>query len=102
MKVELSGFLYWQKDKYTGAESFQFLHWDCRQWPINERDGRLFIKEHSFAVDIPSDFDPVPSQIADLEAEKVKARADFQARVTELDRQIQSLLAIEHQEASHG
>ena len=97
MKVELNGFLYWKKDNYTGAESFQFLHWDCRQRSIQERDGRVFVKEHSFAVDIPSDFDPVPSQIADLEAEKVKARADFQARITEIDRRIQSLQAIEHE-----
>ena len=32
-----------------------------------------------------------------LEAEKQKARAEFQKRVTEIDRQIQSLLAIEHE-----
>jgi len=33
--------------------------------------------------------------VAALEAEKQKARAEFQKRITEIDRQIQSLLAIE-------
>ena len=47
--------------------------------------------------DVPDDFDPRPQQVAALEAEKQKARAEFHARVTEIDRQIQSLLAIEHE-----
>lgn len=42
----------------------------------------------------------LPCQIAALEAQKQKARADFQWTVTEIDRQIKSLLAIEHVEAA--
>lgn len=102
MKVELTGFLYWKKDPYSGKHSFEFLHWDCRTWDAKDRQGRVFIKEQSIAVEVPDNFDPVPGQIAALEEQKRKARADFQRTVTEIDRQIQSLLAIEHvQEDSH-
>lgn len=64
--------------------------------------GYTTVMPYSIEVEIPDAFDPTAAQVAMLEAAKQKARADFQARVTELDRQIQSLLAIEHKEASHG
>jgi hypothetical protein len=56
----------------------------------------VLIGPHSFDVELPDDFDPRPAKIAALEEAKRKARADFAARITELDAQIQSLLAIEN------
>ena len=93
MKIELKGYLFCRL--YGGKPEFELLPWDCRIWDAASVDGRVFVTEHTTTVEVPDDFDPRPQQVASLEAEKQKARADFQARITEIDRQIQSLLAIE-------
>ena len=93
MKIELKGFLFCRL--YGGKTEFELLPWDCRAWAEATRDSRIFVQEHTITVEVPDDFDPRPQQVAALEAEKQKARAAFQARITEIDRQIQSLLAIE-------
>ena len=96
MKIQVTGFVFW-KTNYHGDGEFELLPWDCREWDAQSRNGRVFVKEHTTEIEVPDDFDPRPQQVAALEAEKQKARAEFQARVTEIDRQIQSLLAIEHE-----
>lgn len=93
MKIELKGYLFCRL--YGGKPEFELLPWDCRTWGYDGKDGQVFVKEHTTTVEVPDDFDPRPAQVAALEAEKQKARADFQARITEIDRQIQSLMAIE-------
>ena len=93
MLIELKGFVFCRS--YGGKLEFELLPWDCRKWDAESVDGRVFVKEHLATVEVPDDFDPRPQQVAALEAEKQKARAEFQARITELDRQIQSLMAIE-------
>lgn len=49
---------------------------------------------------LPEKFNAAESFVKNLEAEKQKAMADFQARITEIDRQINQLLAIEMTEAA--
>ena len=93
MKIELKGFVFCRTS--GGKVEFELMPWDCRTWDASLADGRIFVKEHLTTVEVPDDFDPRPQQVAALEAAKQKARAEFQARVTEIDRQIQSLLAIE-------
>ena len=93
MKIELKGNLFYRL--YDGKPEFELLPWDCRKWDAASVDGRVFVKEHLTTVEVPDDFDPRPQQVAALEAEKQKARAEFQKRITEIDRQIQSLMAIE-------
>lgn len=53
------------------------------------------IAEHTITVDAPDDFDPRPQMVANLEEQKRSIEAEFHKRVTELNAQIQSLLAIE-------
>ena len=96
MKVTVKGFVFWKKG-YQEEGVFELLPWDCREWDERDRDGRVFVTEHTTEIEVPDDFDPRPQQVAALIAEKQKARAEFLARVTEIDRQIQSLLAIEHE-----
>ena len=93
MKIELKGYLFCRL--YGGKPEFELLPWDCRTWDAASADGRVFVKEHTTTVEVPDDFDPRPHQVAALDAEKQKARAEFQKRITEIDRQIQSLMAIE-------
>ena len=93
MKIELKGYLFCRLS--GGKAEFELMPWDCRLWGETAQDGRVFVKDHVSTVEVPDDFDPRPQQVAALEAAKQKARAEFQARITEIDRQIQSLLAIE-------
>ena len=105
-QITLSMYAYWTPSSHRIENlcepGFGLTEHDMRQWAPESRGGRVIVKEVEVTFEVPADFDPLPERIADLEAQKTKARAEFQARVTELDRQIQSLLAIEHQEASHG
>jgi hypothetical protein len=52
--------------------------------------------EHSIEVEIPDDFDPRPQQIAALDEQINKVRAEFTARINELQDQKARLLAIEY------
>jgi hypothetical protein len=48
-----------------------------------------------FPFEVPDEFDPRAALVKNLEAEKKRLMADFNQRVTEIDRQIQTYLAIE-------
>ena len=50
--------------------------------------------------DLPDDFDPRAGQIDALKATKQKLMAEFSARCTEIERQIQNLLAITNEVSS--
>ena len=93
MNIDMKGFVFCRTS--GGKVEFELLPWDCRTWTEDAQSGLVFVKEHTTTVEVPDDFDPRPQQVAALEAEKQKARAEFQKRITEIDRQIQSLLAIE-------
>ena len=93
MLIEMKGFLFCRVS--GGKIEFELLPWDCRLWGETAKDGRIFVQEHLTTVEVPDDFDPRPLRVQMLEKEKQEARAKFQARITEIDRQIQSLMAIE-------
>ena len=56
----------------------------------------VVVREHSFEIEVPDDFDPRPGMIASLEEQKQIVRAKFAAEVLAIDQRIQSLLAIEN------
>ena len=91
MKVTIKGFINYRKDDWCEGNDYHFNKCDLSE------HGYVTVMPHEIDVEVPDDFDPRPQQVAALEAEKQKARAEFHARVTEIDRQIQSLLAIEHE-----
>ena len=93
MLIEMKGFVFCRVS--GGKIEFELLPWDCRLWGETAQDGRIFVQEHLTTVEVPDDFDPRPLRVQMLEKEKQEARAKFQARITEIDRQIQSLMAIE-------
>lgn len=55
----------------------------------------VVIREHSFDVEIPADFDPRPAMIESLKAQEKKAMADFELMVGKIRKQISQLQAIE-------
>ena len=91
MKVTIKGFITYKKDDWRDGDDYHFNKYDMSE------HGYVTVMPHEIVVEVPDDFDPRPKQVAALIAEKQKARAEFLARVTEIDRQIQSLLAIEHE-----
>ena len=91
MKVTIEGFIHYRKQAWMDSGSYSFMPCDMTEC------GYVNVMPHEIEVEVPDDFDPRPHQVAALIAEKQKARADFLKRVTEIDRQIQSLLAIEHE-----
>jgi hypothetical protein len=91
-KHTIKGYLYYVHYDFQEPGEFQIaFHQSATmsgpEWTV--------IREHSFEIDLPDDFDPRALQIAALEAEKQKVRAEFAARITEIDRQISKLQALE-------
>jgi len=52
---------------------------------------------HEFTVEVPDDINVVAAQLAGIEREKEAARAEFTARMNELNAQAQKLMALEMQ-----
>lgn len=96
MNITTKVYAYWRKNPYTGEDEFGLASCDFRAWDAEDRNGRVFVKEIEVSFEVPADFNPIPEQLAVLEDAKRQANAAFQQRITEIDRQIQSLLAIEH------
>lgn len=99
MKVTMTGFVMAQKTREYDCEKHQvvdgirytFSHYNSSMYDSN----LVMVQEHSFEVEVPDDFDPREGLVANLELEKKKITAEFQAKVTQINAQIQSLLAIE-------
>ena len=90
MKVEIKGAIdatQWKWEKKPS--SYDFYCFDASD------EHTVKVMDHEFTVEIPDDFDTRPALVAQLEQEKQKLSAEYQARVTEINGQIQSLLAIE-------
>ena len=54
----------------------------------------VFISEATVTVEVPNDFNPVPSQVAALEREKLAALEDYQKSVADINNRLSKLLAI--------
>lgn len=99
MKATLKGFVMAskaqrydiEKMQYVDEMVFLFSHYDSSRYNKEE----VMVCEHSFDVEVPDNFDPRAGLVANLQREKQKITAEYQARVTELNGQIQSLLALE-------
>ena len=96
MQVKIHAFIIaehsgeFEADTQRYEERTRFKAWPC---DVSGED-KVLVCEHDFEIEVPSGFDIRPSLVANLEEEKRKA-AEYQKRVTELNAQIQSLMAIE-------
>ncbi|OJB06311.1 hypothetical protein [Burkholderia ubonensis] len=91
MKVTIKGFIF-AEPNIAGNLVYTFAEYDRSQLVSNV----VKVREHSFEVEVTDDFDPRAALIANLEREKKKLQAEFNARIVELNGRIQSLLAIEN------
>lgn len=91
----MTGFVYCVKYSWSDEAMARWHHTD----KMAEADPSwVLVKPHDFEIEIPDDFDPRPQQVAALQAEKIKVRAELGKRLMDLDAQISKLLAITMEE----
>jgi hypothetical protein len=95
MKHQIAGFVtYREAQSWEDAPQIDFKTYDPRQF--DHMKGYAVVCEQTIEVEVPDDFDPRPQLVAELEKAKQQARADFAAKVTAIDAQIQRLLCLEN------
>ncbi|KVL59291.1 hypothetical protein WT01_15800 [Burkholderia cepacia] len=95
MKVKISGFIQARQSSITNA-----LHYSFSAFDDMTQYGYITVMPHEIEIELPEGFDIREKQVDALETEKRRLGAEFTARVTEIDSQIRSLLAIENGAAS--
>lgn len=90
MKVQIDGWILFGRNEWEHHREpyYKFYAYD-------QSEGFVCVKEHSFEVEVPDDFDPRPKMVEQLELEKKSITAEFNEKIVSLNAQIQSLLAIE-------
>ncbi|MFY4712201.1 hypothetical protein [Burkholderia glumae] len=91
MKVTINGFIF-ARPAHDGSLNFEFSNYDVTKYDNQAAK----VREHSIDFDVPDDFDPRPGIVENLEREKTNIRAEAEVRVTDIDRMIQTLLAIDN------
>lgn len=73
------------------------IHWALRSGAARPELDRqtIFAVPHDFEVEVPDDINIVAAQLAGIEREKEAARAEFTARMSELNAQASKLMALE-------
>lgn len=95
MKVILKGILHWQKWTYDEEATFALHAHDMSEMSDSNHQYAP-IKEVSFEVEIPDDFDPRPGIVEGMREQKQKLLAEAQMKANQIDEQIQQLLSIEY------
>lgn len=104
MKITIQGFLYAKGTRHFDVKTSkmvdgpEYSFWTNGDLHNSEhfRDYAL-IGPHEIVAEVPDSFDPRQQLADNLKAEKKRLMAEFNRRVTEIDRQIQTYLAIENQ-----
>ncbi|MGS1028810.1 hypothetical protein [Burkholderia glumae] len=95
MKVTINGFIF-ARPAHDGSLNFEFSNYDVTKYDNQAAK----VREHSIDFDVPDDFDPRPGIVENLEREKTNIRAEAEVRVTDINRLIQTLLAIDNHPAA--
>lgn len=91
MKISAKAYLH--AVKYSWNDETEYQIYSCQ---LEDTEYRVFIKEFDVVdIEVADDFDPTAKQIAALEAQKVKARADFAKSIADIEERIKKLQAIE-------
>jgi hypothetical protein len=93
MKIKTTVHVYYSKFANDYKGGFQVL---CFKAP--DDDYRVWVSEQDVEIEVPENFDPRQSEVAALEARKIKAMADYQKTVTEINDRISKLQALEYTE----
>jgi len=63
---------------------------------LHDTAHRTYVCSQEIEIEVPDDYDPRAQKIAALEAQKAQAAADYQKTVTDINRRISELQAIEY------
>lgn len=74
--------------------AYSFIHCDVKDFG----SGYIPAGTAILTIDLPEGFDPRGGAVKELEAQRKKIQAEFQARMNEIDRQISQFTAIEFAE----
>lgn len=91
MKAVIKGWVHHKK--YDWKDEVDYIFWPFK---MDTSPDTIPIFEHSFEVDIPDDFDPIPIKIEMLRSEKQRIQAEAHVKAANIERQIQELLCIEN------
>jgi hypothetical protein len=95
MEHVIKGFVtYRAAHEWEDKPKIDFYTYDPRLYRSTS-ESIAVVKEHSFTVDVPDDFDPRPQQVAALDAKIEQTRAEFTKRLNELQEQKNKLLCLE-------
>jgi hypothetical protein len=92
MKVSIPGFVLLRTGRYCDEDDFCWVAFDVSKSNPNEY---AFVSEHALEFETPENFDPRGLKVESLKTEKIKLIADFQNRVTEIERKISELTCLE-------
>lgn len=94
--ITQTGWIYWKRlyaDIYPDDESQHFAFW--RGDKLDGDSLGVPVREATITFEVPADFDPREPRIAALKAKKAQLQAEFTARITEIEREINKLQALE-------
>ena len=91
MKVVTKIFIHYTKYSWETEGVFSVY-----PYQFDDDATRTFVEEQAIELDVPDDYDPTAQQIAALEAQKVKAMADYNETVAKINESISKLQALEY------
>jgi len=91
MKIKLTAHIFFTKHSWENQGNYQVFY--CH---LEDTDTRTYVGSQEIEFDIPENYDPRPQQIAALQELQQKAAADYQTKVTEIQRRISKLQALEY------
>lgn len=90
MKIKATVYIHFCQWSWEDKGEFEVF-----SFKADDSDHRTFVREQEIEIDVPDNYDPRAQQIAALQAQATKAAADYQKTVTEIQRRIAELQAIE-------
>lgn len=91
MKIKTTVHIHYQQ--YSWEDKGQYQVYSCQ---MNDAEHRTYVGEQEIEIDVPDNYDPRAQKIAALQAILQKAAADYQKSVTDIQRRIAELQAIEY------
>jgi hypothetical protein len=90
MKIKVTVHIHLTKYSWETKGRYEVL-----SYVIKDDVNQTYVGPQEVEVEVPDHFDPRPAQIAVLEAQKQKVMADFQKSITDINRRISELSALE-------
>ena len=91
MKITINGFVNCTQYTWDKTPRFGFSMYKPHDGDTNT----VIVMPHSFEIEVPDDFNPLPGQVAALEVQQAKLKQACYDSVMKIEKQINSLLTIE-------